>query len=109
MAQGAQSISVRRPSRGRVALVVLAAAAVLTALLGPASPARASETFTVTTTADAPDVSSTDGLCQTSAGECSLRAAVEQANASAAADTIVVPEGTYGLTRPPGGSGPGAG
>jgi CSLREA domain-containing protein len=55
-------------------------------------------TFTVTSTADAPDASAGDGVCLSTAGECTLRAAMEQANASGDPDTINVPGGTYALT-----------
>ncbi|HSK26921.1 MAG TPA: CSLREA domain-containing protein, partial [Jiangellales bacterium] len=95
MALGADQAIISRPSRRRVLTVALAAVAILAALLGPAYPARASETFVVTTTADAPDATSNDGLCATGGGECTLRAAVEQANASTAPDTIIVPAGQY--------------
>src|SRR3712207_8693629 len=37
----------------------------------------------VDTTVDAPDATIGDGVCATAAGECSLRAAVQEANASA--------------------------
>jgi len=49
--------------------------------VGPyTSPAHAA-TFAVTTTADAPDTLPLDGVCATSAGTCTLRAAVQTANA----------------------------
>lgn len=56
-------------------------------------------TFTVTSTADLPDASPGDGRCRTSAGTCTLRAAVQEANRSAAKDTINLPAGTFKLTR----------
>jgi len=59
---------------------------------------RPSLTFTVDNTADAPDATPGDGVCATSAGACTLRAAVSEANASTAADTIVLPAGVYTLT-----------
>ncbi len=54
----------------------------------------------VDTTADGVDVSPGDGVCATSGGSCSLRAAVMEANAWSAdpVDTISVPAGTYTLT-----------
>ncbi len=58
------------------------------AVLAFASPASAA-TFNVTKTDD-------DLTC--TAGNCSLRGAIEAANADAAADTINVPAGTYLLT-----------
>ncbi|MFQ3634101.1 choice-of-anchor Q domain-containing protein [Roseiflexus sp.] len=60
------------------------------ALLAPASPVSASQTFTVTKTVD-----TTDGVCGV---DCSLREAISAANASAGADTIILPAGTYALT-----------
>jgi hypothetical protein len=65
-------------------------------VLSVAAPAHAA-TFVVNNTGDAGDFSSADGKCQTGAanGVCTLRAAVEQADSDAAADTIVLPAGTY--------------
>lgn len=45
-------------------------------------------TFVVNTTSDDTDVSPGDGACATAAGFCSLRAAVQEANAHPGADTI---------------------
>ena len=62
-------------------------------------PAAADVLFTVNSTADKVDVNPSDGLCETDiAGECTLRAAIQEANALAGADTISIPEGTYTLT-----------
>jgi CSLREA domain-containing protein len=55
-------------------------------------------TFTVDTTADAVDALPGDGSCATAGGACSLRAAVQEANALAGADAITLPAGTYVLT-----------
>jgi CSLREA domain-containing protein len=60
------------------------------------APVAFAETFTVTTTADE------SGSC--SASECTLREAVEAANSATEPSTIVVPEGTYALTKPAVGS-----
>src|SRR5690606_38888623 len=54
-------------------------------------------TFTVNNTADAPDANPGDGICATASGVCTLRAALQEANAAAGADTINVPAGTYTL------------
>ena len=55
---------------------------------GPGTAAGAS-TFTVNTTGDDSDASAGDGTCETAtAGECTLRAAIEEANELAGADTI---------------------
>src|SRR5215472_5791658 len=65
------------------------------------SAARASpETFTVNTTADAHDAHAGDGSCADAAGQCTLRAALEEAAASPSGSTvhIAVPAGTYDLT-----------
>jgi hypothetical protein len=61
--------------------------------------------FAVDTTLDLGDDNVGDGLCRTSAGTCSLRAAIMQANHATepGAALITVPSGTYLLTRPIGG------
>lgn len=51
--------------------------------------------FNVNNAADTDDVNSGDGICDTSLGVCTLRAAITEANASAGADTINLPAGTY--------------
>src|SRR6187455_523083 len=45
-------------------------------------------TFTVDSTGDESDANTGDNVCQTAGGTCTLRAAIEQANATAGADTI---------------------
>ncbi len=55
-------------------------------------------TFTVNSTADTHDASPGNGICADGGGHCTLRAAVEEANALAGDDTITLPAGTYGLT-----------
>jgi CSLREA domain-containing protein/MYXO-CTERM domain-containing protein len=55
-------------------------------------------TFTVNSTTDAVDLDSADGVCLVADGSCSLRAAIQQANASPGADVVVVPAGIYSLT-----------
>ena len=54
--------------------------------------------FTVNSTADAVDADTADGVCLVADGSCSLRAAIQQANASPGADVVVVPAGIYSLT-----------
>lgn len=56
-------------------------------LLAAAWPAAAA-TFTVNSTADAPDASLSDGICADSAGMCTLRAAIMQANALGGTNVI---------------------
>ena len=50
--------------------------------------------FTVTTTAFTHDSTPGDGVCL-GVGQCSLRAAITEANALPGADSIVLPAGTY--------------
>jgi CSLREA domain-containing protein len=49
----------------------------------------------VTSTADAVDASIGDGYCDDGTGNCTLRAAIQEANACAGADIITLPAGTY--------------
>ncbi len=51
--------------------------------------AMPNSTFTVDATTDGSDDNLSDGLCRTNGGDCTLRAAIQQANASLGADTIV--------------------
>jgi len=66
-------------------LIVLANCALAIFLIG--TTAFAAE-FAVDTTVDAVDIDLTDGACGTEAGNCSLRAAIMQANATPGADII---------------------
>lgn len=52
-------------------------------------------TFDVNTTADTQDAAPGNGFCRDAANNCSLRAAITEANALAGNDTINVPAGTY--------------
>jgi len=60
-----------------------------------AAPAGAVD-FTVNDKKDAPDAV-IDGVCATATGVCSLRAAIQEANATAGADTISLPANKYAL------------
>jgi hypothetical protein len=62
----------------------------------PAAAPRA--TWTVDTTADTVDAQIGDGRCADANGSCSLRAAVQEANATFGLDEITVPAGHYALT-----------
>ncbi|TDC38935.1 choice-of-anchor Q domain-containing protein [Micromonospora sp. KC213] len=62
-----------------------------------APPAQAAVTFIVDSFDDRRDINPSDNICRTSAGNCSLRAAVQQANASAGGDTIRLTPGNYRL------------
>ncbi len=76
--------------RTATALVLLCSLLIgLPALAGPSAQVA---TFTVDTAEDAIDSDSTDGLCLTASDQCSLRAAVMQANVSPGEDVIEIPE-----------------
>ena len=64
--------------------------ALLTALLASllTAPAAAAADYTVDDAGDAADQSTADNLCKTATNKCTLRAAIQQANATAAEDTI---------------------
>ena len=55
--------------------------------------------FAVSTELDTFDVSAGDGFASDSNGATSLRAAIQEANALAGDDVIILPSGTYTLTR----------
>ena len=66
---------------------------------GGLRPARAAAAFNVNSTGDGADSDLNDGLCNDGSGQCTLRAAVQQANQLAGADTInVTVNGTISLT-----------
>jgi CSLREA domain-containing protein len=56
-------------------------------------------TYTVNTTADTSDADLGAARCADAAGRCSLRAAIMQANFHPGPDVVVVPAGTFKLTR----------
>jgi CSLREA domain-containing protein len=56
--------------------------------------------FPVDSTSDAVDANPGDGACATVASTCTLRAAIQEANALPGPDTITLPAGTYALTIP---------
>ena len=94
-----------RPLRALVRASLASTAAVLV-VFGGGSPIAAppvvlasSVTYTVNTTADTSDADLAASPCRDAHGKCSLRAAVMQANYHLGPDTIVVPKGTYKLTR----------
>jgi CSLREA domain-containing protein len=70
----------------------LLVAAMTIASMMTAAPASAATTFTVNSTADTPDAFTTSNTCDTdvftSGDQCTLRAAIQQANATPGADTI---------------------
>jgi CSLREA domain-containing protein len=89
----------------RIFILLLAAllAQCTVGLLAPSRPAGAAPAeavFSVNTTLDQPDASPHDGAClSTPSGLCTLRAAIQQANAAAGDDTILLQPGQiYHLT-----------
>lgn len=62
-----------------------------------ATTVASAATFRVDDTADAVDASPGDGICATAGGTCTLRAAVQEANALAGADRIRLRKGSYAL------------
>lgn len=76
----------RAGSATALALVLAAIIALVFGLLS-ARPAHAAA-FTVNSGADAVDGGIGDGVCATATGDCTLRAAVQEANATLGADTI---------------------
>jgi CSLREA domain-containing protein len=67
------------------------------------TPVRGIATFTVNSLTDAVDAAPGDGVCATREDLCTLRAAIQEANALSGKDIIVMPAGTYVLTIPGGG------
>jgi large repetitive protein len=101
----------RRPAMRRSLALPLAAGVVLTAGAVRTAPLAAAAavahgrpaaglSFAVTTTADADDAQPGDGRCAAGTGQCTLRAAVEEAAAQprGTAVSITLPAGTYPLT-----------
>src|SRR5262245_59962584 len=61
-------------------------------------PVAAAADFVVNSTADKTDINPGDGLCETDGGDCTLRAAIQEANVLEGSDTISIPAGTYTLS-----------
>ena len=87
-----REVSVLSRKRRTLAAGLLAAGMMAAFSLMPTMPAKAATTFTVNSTADAPDASTASNTCDTdvftNGDQCTLRAAIQQANATAGADTI---------------------
>jgi CSLREA domain-containing protein len=67
---------------------------------GPPSGEAATFGFLIDTTDDTPDANPSDGICADAQGNCSLRAAVSEANRESPSPAVIaVPPGTYTLTR----------
>ena len=78
-----------------VGLLVVASGLVL----GSNRAEAAVVTFTVTSTADAPDASPGNGTCATAAAACTLRAAIEEANAGTSLNTYTINIGVAGTLQ----------
>lgn len=77
-----------------------------TLLLLAAAGSTPAAVFEVTLDADLRDAAPGDGICAAAAAsgpQCTLRAAIEEANASAGLDTILLPAGVFELTLAGGG------
>jgi CSLREA domain-containing protein len=87
-----------RPAISAMAGLVLVAG--LATALTPGVAGAAVRSFTVNTTTDGHDMTPGNGVCAAATGKCTLRAAIEEADAQSAGSTtsIVVPAGTYKLT-----------
>jgi large repetitive protein len=102
---GSRNLHARAARHLRRAATAGAGACLLTAgaaglAPGVAQGQAASLTFTVNTTADAHDAHPGNGRCADAAGRCTLRAALEEADAAASGSTvrITLPAGTYPLS-----------
>jgi hypothetical protein len=97
-----------RPVRAvaRPWLACVLAGALPIALLS-ASPVRpqqvdhAGAAHVVAAPGDGPDAAPGDGVCASVGGPCTLRAAIQEANAAPGADSIELPAGVYELAVPP--------
>jgi CSLREA domain-containing protein len=85
--------------RRRAALVF--AGALCFAGAGAGAQAAHAADFVVNSTADAADANPGDHLCITAAATCTLRAAIQEADADGGANTVIVPPGRYRLTSVP--------
>src|SRR5260370_34754326 len=88
--------------RSRVCFLVCLLVIVLTGV-APAARAAPStgHTYFVNSTLDEPDANPASGHCaSTPSGKCTLRAAIMQSNFDAGPNTIILPAGTYMITRP---------
>ncbi len=78
-------------------------AALVSSLALTAAPARAANgraVFIVNSLLDRVDAAPGNGACATATGTCTLRAAIQEANAAAGSDVIVLAAGNYLLTIP---------
>lgn len=82
--------------------VVLVGFVSVLVLLALPAPTRADTVFTVNSSLDATDAVPGDGICETvvSNSVCTLRAAIQEANALAGTDTLLLPSGIYTISLP---------
>ena len=73
---------------GHLVPFVVVLVALMTAWSTTSTPVLAQQTFQVDSRGDAGDANTGDGSCETTGGVCTLRAAIEEANADGADDTI---------------------
>ncbi len=82
------------------ALLLFGLAALLGAGARPIPQVPASGTYVVNSVLDEPDADPSNGIClSTPSGQCTLRAAIMEANYHTDVNTITVPAGVYLLTR----------
>lgn len=74
--------------------ICLRAVATAVALLVTAPAMVLAATFTVNSASDAADAAVGNGVCATAEGQCSLRAAIQEANATPGADTVAFAVGS---------------
>lgn len=86
----------------RVRWILLVFSSLLCVLCLGRSHSRAG-TLSVDVSVDEVDVAPGDGVRGTSSGSCTLRAAVQESNALAGPDAIVLPSGSYVLALGPSG------
>lgn len=89
-----------RPPLTKTFQMFVIAGMIATLALGLKPPRAASAaSFTVNNNFDSPDANPGDGVCRTLQNRCTLRAAIQEANALPGTDTITLPAGLYTLTR----------
>jgi CSLREA domain-containing protein len=84
-------------NKGEKILAIILAFSICITSFSFADPTQAA-TFTVDSTGDSSDASAGDGICDIGDGSCTLRAAIEEANAGSGSDTISI--GAIGTTTP---------
>ncbi len=76
----------------------LAALGIAILLITNLTSVMSAETFTINSTVDEVDESPGNRVCATAAGECTLRAAIQETNALVGDDVIILPSDNYFLT-----------